>query len=396
MNAPARPRLGLIGISGYAKIYLQLLREARERVDLVAAVVINPEEEAADVADLKRHGTTIYSNYEEMLAKEAGRLDLCLIPTGISWHARMTVAALRAGANVLVEKPLTGSIADAEAISAAERATGKFVAVGFQDIYAPEVMWLKDQICGGAIGKLKSVRMIGLWPRPAHYFTRNHWAGRLRADGAAVLDSPLNNAFGHFVNLGLFFAGAQPRASAHVRVDSAELYRANAIETFDTAVVHASSPEGVKFWFGVSHTCRETREPELYLEGTEGRIEWWHEQRCVLAPKGGATQVRTVPDTTGTRRAMFEAVLSRLTDPSFPICDTSMAQRHTALIEAVHQAAPIHTLPSSLIEWENNTGPIWPGNVPVVRGLEEALERALETHGSLSKNGFAATAPSPS
>ena len=37
-----------------------------------------------------------------MLSAHEGGIDLCLIPTGIHWHARMTIAALRAGANVLV------------------------------------------------------------------------------------------------------------------------------------------------------------------------------------------------------------------------------------------------------------------------------------------------------
>jgi predicted dehydrogenase len=234
-------------------------------------VIINPREEAAVVADFAGRGVRIYDDYERMLADERGNIDLCLIPTGISWHARMAIAALRAGANVLVEKPLAGCVADVRAIRQAEREYGRFVAVGFQDVYVPEVTWLKKRILDGAIGRLESVRMIGLWPRPANYFTRNNWAGRLSADGAAVMDSPLNNAFAHFVNLALFLAGPRPLATAEVVIEEAGLYRAHAIESFDTGVVRAVSPEGVQFWFGVSHSCRVNREPELYFEGSTGR-----------------------------------------------------------------------------------------------------------------------------
>src|SRR5690606_38595299 len=104
-------RVALIGISGYGRIHLQLARECRARgeVAIVAATVINAEEEAENIAELRAHGCTIYSDYEEMLREQRGRIDLCLIPTGIHWHARMTISALRAGANVLVEKPLAGS-----------------------------------------------------------------------------------------------------------------------------------------------------------------------------------------------------------------------------------------------------------------------------------------------
>jgi predicted dehydrogenase len=396
-SSATRPRIALIGVSGYAKIYLQLLEENRARVDLVAAVIINPQEEAAVVAEFKSYGVRIYSDYEQMLRAEAGRIDLCLIPTGISWHARMTIAALRAGANVLVEKPLAGSVADVRAIREAERATGRFVAVGFQDVYAPEVTWLKERILSGVIGRLESVRMIGLWPRPANYFTRNNWAGRLYADGAAVLDSPLNNAFAHFVNLALFLSGPRPLETAEIAIEEADLYRAHAIESFDTGVVRAVSAEGVRYWFGVSHCCRINREPELYFEGSSGRIEWWHEQRCVIVPKSGApVETHPLPDTTATRRAMFAAVLARLRDPQTFIFDARLSEGHTAFIDAVHRASPVQPLPPSLVSWEDLQFTHWSGRIPVIRGIEDAFERALAQRSSLAAAGFTLDTPVPS
>ncbi|MGC4073726.1 MAG: Gfo/Idh/MocA family oxidoreductase [Nibricoccus sp.] len=389
MSSPARPRVALIGVSGYAKIYLQLLEENRDRVDLVAAVIINPQEEAAVVADFKSRGVAIYDDYEQMLRAQSGRIDLCLIPTGISWHARMAIAALKAGASVLVEKPLAGSLADVRAIREAERASGRFVAVGFQDVYVQEVSWLKNRILDGAIGRLESVQMIGLWARPANYFTRNNWAGRLHADGAAVLDSPLNNAFAHFVNLALYLSGPRPLATSTVTIEEAGLYRAHAIESFDTGVVRAVSAEGVRLWFGVSHSCRVNREPELYFEGSAGRIEWWHEQRCVIVPKSGApSETIALPDTTATRRAMFGAVLARLRDPSTFIFDAEMSEGHTAFIDAVHRASPVQTVPGSLVSWENLQFTHWSGRIPVIRGIEEAFDRALAQRSTLAGAGF--------
>ncbi len=394
MNSPipTRPRVGLIGVSGYARIYLQLVREAHDRgeLDLVGAVVINPDEEPEAVRDLQRRGAVLYGTYEEMLRAHAGRLDLCLVPTGIPWHARMTVAALEIGANVLVEKPLAGSVADAAAIRAAEEAAGRFVAVGFQDVYAEGAAWMKARLVAGAIGRVESLRFVGLWPRGTAYFERNHWAGRLRADGAAVLDSPLNNAFAHFVNLCLYFAGRDAGHAAGARVDTAELFRAHAIETFDTAVVRAASPEGVSFWFGVSHTCAQTREPEIYIQGSAGHAEWRHEQRCVITPDRGPVEERPLPDTSETRRTMFASVLKRLHQPAFPVCDTAMAACHTALIEDIHRAARIEVIPASQIDWQ--TPPGAPAPVPVVRGLEHALDRAFTARCTLRETGFAVEA----
>jgi predicted dehydrogenase len=378
----------LIGVSGYARIYLDLACAARDRgeIDLGAVVIVNSDEENAIETQLRRQHCTIYRDYEEMLRQETGRLDLCLIPTGIPWHARMTLAALQAGAHVLVEKPLAGSLAEVAAIRAAERTTGRFVAVGFQDIYSSVNRWLKLQLCAGAIGRLHTVRFLGLWPRPAAYFTRNPWAGRLHADGTQVLDSPLNNAFAHFVNLSLYFGGPEADTAAETQIESAELLRAHAIESFDTSVVRARSPDGIAFWFGATHTCHEVHEPEICLEGSTGRVEWKHERNCVLLRADGRREERALPDATANRRSMFAAVLAKLAAPSTMVCSTSLAERHTAFVEAVHAAARVQAVPAELISWEK------PANgtalVPVVNGLESALYRAFATQGLLRETGF--------
>ena len=321
-----------------------------------------------------------------MLKQEAGRLDLCLIPTGIPWHARMTLAALAAGAHVLVEKPLAGSLSEVAAIRAAEQSTGRFVAVGFQDIYSPVNRWLKEQICAGAIGRLQAVQFLGLWPRPAAYFTRNPWAGRLYANGTQVLDSPLNNAFAHFVNLCLYFAGPSPESAASVQIESAELLRAHAIESFDTSVVQARSPEGVAFWFGATHTCRKVCEPEICLEGTAGRIEWKHERSCVVLHTDGRREERILPDITANRQSMFDAVLAKLRSPDTLVCSTALAERHTAFVEAVHAATSVQPVPPELVSWEHPAA--GSALVPVVNGLEAALARAFAAHGQLRDTGF--------
>ncbi|HVU23118.1 MAG TPA: Gfo/Idh/MocA family oxidoreductase [Opitutus sp.] len=371
------PRIALIGLSGYGRIHLQLARECRDRgeAEIVAATVINPEEEAANIAELKAHGCAIHADYAEMLRGHAGQIELCMIPTGIHWHARMTIAALRAGANVLVEKPLAGSTADVAAVRAAERESGRFVAVGFQDLYEPGTLWLKQQLLAGAIGGLRSVRFLGVWPRNRGYFTRNDWAGRGEVDGVAVLDSPLNNAFGHFVMLSLFFASADERAAAEMKLDRVELFRAHDIPTFDTAVVTGRTPRGVRLWFGVSHAAREPVEPEIIVDGAEGTAGWRYEREAWLRDASGREARRAMPDMTATRRSMMAAVLRRLHGAAAPMCGTELAARHTAVIEAVHRAAPVRDFARDQIDWGGLDGA--PTAVPEVAGLTPALRRAF-------------------
>ncbi len=384
-TAPAR--VALIGISGYGSIYLQLVRELRERgaIRLVAAVIINPTEEAENVRELQAKGCVIYSDYEEMLRRHGGEIDLCLIPTGIQWHARMTIAALHAGMNVLIEKPLAGSLADVHAIRAAERAAARFVAVGFQDVYTPGTRWLKQQLLEGAIGLVQSIRVLGLWPRPAAYYTRNNWTGRLQAGGVAVLDSPLNNAFGHFVNLALYFSGGSASGVATASKVEADLFRAHAIESFDTAVVQARAG-AVALWFGFTHCCRELVNPEIVIEGSSGSAVWSYEKICTIRPAGGPDRTHPLPASIDTRRVMLAQVLRRLGDSSTAVCTTAMAEPHTALIEAVHAAATVRNFSPDLIEWITLPGATSP--VPAVRGLEAAMKTAGQQQRLLREIGF--------
>ncbi|HEU5080674.1 MAG TPA: Gfo/Idh/MocA family oxidoreductase [Opitutaceae bacterium] len=386
--ASKRLRLALIGISGYGRIHLQLAREWRDRgdVEIRAAVVINPEQETENIAELQSRGCEIFADYEQMLAQHRNQIDLCLIPTGIHWHARMTVAALNAGANVLVEKPLAGSVAEIADVRATEKRTGRFVAVGFQDVYEEATNWLHGELRRGAIGEIQSIRFLGLWPRSRFYFTRNDWAGRLQADGAPVLDSPLNNAFAHFVMLSLFFGGGASEEDDGVVIEQAELYRAHHIQSFDTSVVSLRTRRGVRLWFGASHACRETVEPEIIVQGTEGSASWRYENEACLQKNGAVSECHVMPDTNVIRRAMMAAVIAHLSDPSVPICSTGMAARHTAVIEAIHRAARIREFPPEMVSWISLPG--IEGEVPQVAGLDAALRKAFDEQSSLQGVGF--------
>jgi len=386
MTVSSQPaRVAIIGVSGYGSIHLQLARESRDRgeIRITAATIINPEEETATIAELQAHGTEIFTDHLEMCRQHAGRIDLCLIPTGIHWHARMTIAALEAGANVLVEKPLAGSLAEVEEIRRAERRTGRFVAVGFQDFYEPGTTWLKEELDRKVIGDIASVRFLGVWPRPRSYFTRNNWAGRLRVDGVPVMDSPLNNAFAHFVMLSLFFIGDDTLA-----LEEAELLRAHAIESFDTAVVRSRTSRGVKLWFGASHACHETVEPEIVITGSRGQACWRYESDAWWRTAGGDADHRPLLDITGARRAMFHAALLRLHDPAARICTSELAGRHTALIEAIHRQGRIETVPAAGLAWSGANGDS--SQVPDIKGLAAVLHRSYEAEQSLSAAGFRA------
>lgn len=387
-----KPRIALIGVTGYAGIYLQMLRPflASGEVELGAVVIINRTNPVAAAAavELAGRGAMVYEDSEEFFAREAGRIELCLIPTGIAWHSRLAVAAMRAGMHVLVEKPLAGSRADVESIRAAERETGRWVAVGFQDIYSEAAQGLRAEVECGVLGRLLSVHALGLWPRPVAYYRRNQWAGCLRADGADVLDSPLNNAFAHFVNLSLFFAESLDPSGVDFKFFDAELWRANTIESFDTAVVLGRMGNGVRFWLGFSHATEEVHEPEILLTGTKGKARWIHEGQIEIETNDGDRRVAAMPDAFDCRQRMLRAVLARLRNPAVRVCDTALAEKHTAFICDLHAFAGVVDAPAHLVEQELSPE----GEVVHLRvaGLGAAMRHAFATEGTLAGGGVLA------
>ncbi len=372
------PRAAIIGVSGYGKIYLERLlhHAALGDCEIVAATVINRAEEQAACADLEARGAMIYGDYHAMLEAQAGQIDIAFIPTGIHWHARMTLAALAAGANVLVEKPLAATIQDVRAIQATAPASGRFVAVGFQDIYLEDNLVVKRRLLAGTLGRLRRIRGRGLWPRDDAYYSRNDWAGRLRVDGEWVLDSPLANALAHFLNLALFMVGDSVGTSASPAIVEAELYRARPIESFDTAAFRATTRSGVDILFYASHACADPVEPELRFDGDGGTAIWsaaggW----SVQSARDGAFALAARGETQA-RRDMFARVLGRIQDPKAFVCGPEIAGEHILCVNGAHAAAAIRDIPRAFIEIRRNG----PRNSfqPVIPGLAAEVERAYE------------------
>ncbi len=371
--------VAIIGVTGYARVHVEvcLQLQASGQLRLRAAVVVNPEEASARVEELRSAGCRIYPDDDSMWAAESGKIDLCIIPVPIALHASMTIKALHAGANVLVEKPLAATVQEALAMMEAEKKTGRFIAVGFQDLYSPEVSSVKEAVVSGAVGDIRSIRCWGLWPRPPSYYHRNNWAGQLKAGESWVLDSPVNNAMAHFLNLELFLGAKGLREVARPTVVEADLYRVKPITNFDTAAIRITTADGPELFFAVSHACDRRVQPVLHIEGSEGRVEWSHCDPFRIVRYGAEQAVEVYPftDYNEVRSSMMHCVLRRLEDPSAKVCTASMAFAHTLVVNALHESARISDVPA---EW-TFTSTVNGEESLCLKGLPEAIETTFNT-----------------
>jgi hypothetical protein len=80
------------------------------------------------------------------------------------------------------------------------------------------------------------------------------------------LDSPAGNAFSHFLHLPLLILGKDLETAASPIAVSAELYRANEIESFDTCSLRLSLSDGVPLHIVCTHACASALEPIITIE----------------------------------------------------------------------------------------------------------------------------------
>jgi len=379
------PRVALIGLGGYGAVHLQHLRDFHRigAVRFVAAVDFPPGLDRETAERCRTEGCQLFPGFDELLAAIPQlRLDFAVVPTPIHLHARMAVALVRAGVDVLVEKPLASTLEDARAINAARQSTERMVAVGFQYLHAPEVIALKQQILAGAIGSLRRLTVQAAWPRSHAYYQRNSWAGRLRVGNDLVLDSPVSNAMSHFFMIMLFLAGREAFALANPRQVSAELYRAQDIESFDTGVLRMMTPDGVKLDFYGTHSSREVNRPSLTIEGTAGSAEWVQDSHARLVGASNEWTYSAAPESDTRERMLRDVLAKRRGEPVF-ICTPEMATVHVACVTELHRDAKIVTIPPEHLASYQAQGV----EFTYVPQLDQQLARAAREGLSLAEAG---------
>jgi predicted dehydrogenase len=338
----------IIGISGFGNTHYVDLKHGVEdgRWNIVGATVINQTEEVEKCDWLKGQGTELYTDWQLMLDELAGTIDICFIPTGINMHAPMSIAAMRAGANVFVEKPAAATVQEVAEMQRVADETGKFVAVGYQFIYQPDIAIVKQMLIDGKLGKITSIKSKALWSRDSIYYNRNGWAGKLNVNGDWVLDSQFNNANAHFLNVMNFLGGKTFSTAAEIKSCYAELYRAHAIESPDTACLQATSADGVELYFFGTHACFEQSAVDIIITGELGMIEWRYygdEDIKVILNDGTVENYPKTPSSEY-RQHVMAALEQRLIAPDTLICDLKIAGEQTLWNNGAYESSAVNQL----------------------------------------------------
>jgi len=147
-------RLAVIGAGMIGRKHLEKVA-AEPAAKLVA--IADPAPAAADLA--AQYGVPLFADAARMLAET--RPDGVVVATPTEMHLQPALAALEAGAHLLVEKPIAATGAEAAKIVAKARETGLKVLVGQHRRHYPVLQRAKEIVEGGEIGAL--VALHGHW-----------------------------------------------------------------------------------------------------------------------------------------------------------------------------------------------------------------------------------------
>lgn len=156
MSTAPKTRVAMVGtgIRGNDFWGRRILREYGDLIEFVGLSDINPGR-LEYARGFIGTNCPVFTNFDEMMAKT--KPQLLIVTTVDSTHDEFIIKGLRAGCDVLTEKPMTTDEIKCQAILDAERETGKKVIVGFNYRYATQVTKMKELLAANRVGPINSV-----------------------------------------------------------------------------------------------------------------------------------------------------------------------------------------------------------------------------------------------
>ena len=164
--ADQKKRVGLIGAGWYGKCdLLRLIQVAPVEVVSLCDVdkrMVAAAAELVATRQLSKKKPRIYGDYRAMLKEKD--LDIVLVGTPDHWHALTAIEAMKAGADVYVQKPTSVDVVESQAMLATARKLGRVVQVGTQRRSTPHLIEARDRVIkAGLLGKIAHVEICCYW-----------------------------------------------------------------------------------------------------------------------------------------------------------------------------------------------------------------------------------------
>jgi predicted dehydrogenase len=372
-------------MGGYGELYLRNLFNPHNAGDMRLIAAADPDpSRCSQLADVNAREIPVYPSLEALLAQ--AKPDLVVLATPPQVHAEQVILSLQHGCHVLCEKPAASNPQQVRQMIAARDQANKQVAIGYQWSFSPVILGMKKDAIAGRFGKPKRLGTSVYWPRDEQYYHRNRWAGRIRDDhGKLVLDSPVNNAASHFLHNMFFVLGPQLDQSDVPRSVQAELYRANPIENYDTAVIRCRTAAGADLLFIASHATRTQHPLRLSYEFEHAVVEHGGSAGDQLIARfhDGTTVDYGAPPNADTGEKL-QSVCRSIRENQPVICGLEAAASQTLCMFAASESSQITSFPPEMVVTTGEAG----NRARHVPHLEAMLTQCSDRFALPSELGF--------
>jgi len=278
-------RAAVIGCGDISAVHLAAI-DALDDVELVAICDTDAESRAAASS---RWGVTGFESHSVLL--DAVRPDVVHVCTPHDQHADPVVAALEAGCDVVMEKPVAHTLDEAQRVVAASAAhPERTIAVCLQNRYNATVQHARGLIESGSLGAVLGGSATVVWHRTPQYYAAKPWRGQRVRSGGGVL---INQAI-HTLDLLQWLVGDV----THVEGRCGTYALADVVDVEDTAQIvldHASGARSVCF-ATLAHVADApvtlelvTEQARLFIRGD--LTVTWMDGRTEVIPERRATSV---------------------------------------------------------------------------------------------------------
>jgi len=177
---------------GCGRISPNHIAAAKENgLEFVAICDIAPENMLDKVRKFELTGVKMYNDYREMLEKE--KPELVAICTESGKHAAIALDCIDAGCNVIIEKPIALSLADADEIIRRGHEKGVKVCANHQNRFNKSIRKIRDAVEKGRFGRMFYGTAHIRWCRDWEYYSRAKWRGTWEQDGGALMNQCIHN-----------------------------------------------------------------------------------------------------------------------------------------------------------------------------------------------------------
>ena len=183
MKKTTKYQVGIIGCGVIFDRHMQAITANSQDYELVALCDI--EQRKVNIR-AEEFGVPGFVDYKKMLKDMEGKMNFVVIATPNSLHYDMAMDSMKAGYNILVEKPVDFSHARVKELSDFSRNNNVEAYAVLQVRYNPTVEVIREALNQKFIGDIRSVSLLQRWQRPSQYF--DSWRADIRVGGRTLYE----------------------------------------------------------------------------------------------------------------------------------------------------------------------------------------------------------------